>query len=81
MQGYTLALDFKYNEGTVNILSELDRMVIEYGGRIYLAKDAVMSEQTFKASYQNWEQFEAVRQKYGAIGSFSSQQSKRLGLA
>jgi hypothetical protein len=50
------------------------------GGRIYLSKDALMSEATFKATYPQWEQFEAVRAKYGAIGKFASQQSKRLGL-
>jgi hypothetical protein len=51
------------------------------GGRIYLTKDAVMQEATFKATYPKWEEFESVREKYGAIGKFSSAQSKRLGLA
>lgn len=81
MSGYTLALDFKYNNKTVELLSELDKMIVDYDGRIYLAKDAVMSEQTFKSSYQNWEEFENIRHKYNAIGAFSSQQSTRLGLA
>jgi len=40
-----------------------------------------MQEATFKESYSNWETFEHVREKYGAIGKFSSSQSKRLGLA
>ena len=51
------------------------------GGRIYLTKDAMMQEATFKATYPKWEEFESVREKYGAIGKFSSAQSKRLGLA
>jgi hypothetical protein len=39
-----------------------------------------MSEQTFKFTYPKWEQFEKIREKYGAIGRFESDQSKRLGL-
>ena len=56
-------------------------MTLDMAGRLYLTKDAVMQEATFKATYPNWKKFEAVREKYGAIGKFSSAQSKRLGLA
>ena len=56
-------------------------MVVDKGGGLYLTKDAVMQESSFKATYPNWEKFEAVRQQYGAVGKFSSSQSKRLGLA
>jgi FAD/FMN-containing dehydrogenase len=80
MAGYTLALDFKVSPEVIALVQRLDAMVIDMGGRIYLSKDALMSEATFKATYPQWEQFEAVRAKYGAIGKFASQQSKRLGL-
>ncbi|MBI5447665.1 MAG: FAD-binding oxidoreductase [Gammaproteobacteria bacterium] len=80
MEGYTLALDFKITAGLLELLEELDRMVLNFGGRIYLAKDARMTEKTFKSSYPCWIDFESVREKYGAIGKFSSQQSKRIGL-
>ena len=80
-EGYTLALDFKLISSTLQTLGRLEEMVIDMGGRIYLTKDAVMKEKTFKTTYPNWEKFEAVREKYGAIGKFSSSQSKRLGLA
>ena len=79
-EGYTLALDFKLNPSTLQTVSRLEAMTVDMGGRLYLAKDAVMQEMTFKTTYPNWEKFEAVRQKYGAIGKFSSSQSKRLGL-
>jgi decaprenylphospho-beta-D-ribofuranose 2-oxidase len=81
IEGYTLALDFKMTTSTIAMLHKLDDMVAGMGGRVYLAKDAVMREVSFKTTYPNWEQFEAVRQKYGAIGKFASAQSKRLGLA
>jgi decaprenylphospho-beta-D-ribofuranose 2-oxidase len=80
-EGYTLALDFKLNASTIQTVKSLEAMVVSMGGRIYLTKDAVMQETTFKGTYLNLEKFEAVREKYGAIGKFSSAQSKRLGLA
>jgi decaprenylphospho-beta-D-ribofuranose 2-oxidase len=81
IEGYALALDFKMTQSTISLLHKLDDMVVGMGGRIYLTKDAVMQEKTFKRTYQSWQVFEAVRQKYGAIGKFASAQSKRLGLA
>lgn len=80
-EGYTLALDFRLNETTMQTVSRLEAMTLDMGGRLYLTKDAVMQEATFKATYPSWEKFESVREKYGAIGKFSSAQSKRLGLA
>jgi decaprenylphospho-beta-D-ribofuranose 2-oxidase len=81
IEGYTLALDFKASETSIKTVKKLEDMVVDMGGRLYLTKDAVMQESTFKATYPTWEKFEGVREKYGAIGKFSSTQSKRLGLA
>jgi FAD/FMN-containing dehydrogenase len=80
IEGYTLALDFKWEPDLLQLLDELDQIVLEYGGRIYLTKDARMSEATFKQSYPRWEQFMQIRHKYGATEHFNSLQSKRLGL-
>lgn len=81
MAGYTLALDFKLTNKTISLLKSLDDMVVGVGGRIYLTKDALMTEMAFKTTYPRWQEFEAVRHKYGAIGKFASTQSQRLGLA
>lgn len=80
MAGYTLALDFKMTMLTKDLLLGLDEMILAMGGRIYLAKDSFMTELTFKRTYQNWEQFQIVREKYDALGKFCSNQSIRLGL-
>jgi len=80
-EGYTLALDFKASETAIKTVKRLEDMVVDMGGRLYLTKDAVMQESTFKATYPNWGKFEAIRERYGAVGKFSSSQSKRLGLA
>ena len=81
IEGYTLALDFKVSATNLTLLQKLDEMVVGMGGRVYLAKDALMQEVVFKKTYPKWQAFEAVREKYGAIGKFASAQSMRLGLA
>lgn len=80
LEGHTLALDFKMEAGVLALLDELDAMVNDHGGRVYLAKDARMSAAAFRSQYSRWEAFQAIREHYGAIGRFASLQSKRLGL-
>lgn len=80
LEGYTVALDFKRTPGLFALLDDLDAMLLEFGGRLYLSKDARMSAATFRRSYPRWEQFQQVRADYGAIGRFASLQSRRLGL-
>ncbi|KLN62031.1 FAD-linked oxidase [Kiloniella spongiae] len=79
-EGYTLALDFKVSPRTFELLDQLDVIVHDYGGRIYLTKDARMSDRVFQKGYPEWEAFQSVRERYGAVGIFASLQSKRLGL-
>lgn len=79
-EGYTLALDMKVDDGLFAFLEQLDEIVLAHNGRLYLAKDARMSEATFKQSYSNWEKFVEIRQKYGADKVFNSLQSQRLGI-
>ena len=78
--GYTLALDFHADATVFSLLDELDAMVTDHGGRLYLAKDARMSAATFRAGYPRWQEFENVRARYHALGRFASNQSRRLGL-
>lgn len=80
LDGYTVALDFKRTPDLFSLLDELDAMLLELGGRLYLSKDARMSKATFQRGYPHWEQFQQVREQYGAIGRFASLQSRRLGL-
>lgn len=81
MKGYSLAVDFKAENATFELLEALDGIVAAHGGRLYLAKDARMSEAMFKAGYPRWQEFEEVRARWHAHGKFSSTQSRRLGLA
>lgn len=80
VEGYTLALDFKFEDGLFALLDELDAMVLAAGGRLYLAKDARMSAATFERGYPQHTAFRQLRRDYGATGAFASCQSIRLGL-
>ncbi len=51
IEGYTLALDFKVSPKVFALLDELDKIVLEYGGRLYLTKDARMTSATFHQAY------------------------------
>lgn len=81
LEGYTLALDFKAEPRTFALLDALDPIVLDAGGRHYLAKDARMSEATFRRGYPRWREFEEARARWHAHGRFASAQSRRLGLA
>ena len=80
MAGYTLALDFKISSGLPALLHDLDRMVREQGGRLYLAKDARMEPAMLEAGYPGLAEFRDLRRHYGMDTVFSSLQSKRLGV-
>lgn len=41
LEGYTLALDFKVNSKLKKLVDQLDHIVQEFGGRIYLTKDSM----------------------------------------
>ncbi|MFC2947532.1 FAD-binding protein [Virgibacillus sediminis] len=81
MEGYTLALDIPIkDDGLFPFLKELDEIVLAHGGRVYLAKDAVLDADTFREMYPRWEEFLRVKQQVDPDGRFASSMSRRLGL-
>ncbi|MFB6458038.1 FAD-dependent oxidoreductase [Chitinophaga sp. Hz27] len=80
MEGYTLALDFPVRKGLFEFLDELDEIVLQYGGRLYLSKDARMKQEVFWKSYPNAEKFAAIVKQYNSDNRFTSLQSARLSL-
>jgi len=79
MEGYTLALDFPVSPQTLALMERLDGIVVDHGGRFYLAKDSRMNAQTLRASDGRVPDFVAQRQGMGAT-AFQSSQSERLQL-
>ena len=78
MRGYTLALDIPAARGLVPFIHELDRMTLDYGGRIYLAKDALLQAGDFAAMYSQLESFRAIQRKLDPKRLFSSSLARRL---
>ena len=80
-RGYTLALDIP-NRGpeTLRRLEELDRIVLDFGGRVYLTKDARLSRETFRTMYPEWKEWMDVVRQYNPQGLGRSRMSERLGL-
>ena len=81
MPGVTLALDFPhYGPPLLALLSRLDRVVIEAGGRVYLGKDARLPQAHFVEMYPDWEGWRALKERWDPEQVFRSALSDRLGL-
>jgi FAD/FMN-containing dehydrogenase len=80
IEGYSLALDFKMTKALPAFINGLTDQVVALGGRIYLAKDALMTQSQFEASYPNIPQFKTFRTEHCLDQHFTSQQAIRLGL-
>lgn len=80
MEGYSLALDFKMRPGLVEFLHLLMDIVVSYQGRVYLAKDALVSKEHFDQGYPKADCFRDLRQRLELNQYFQSLQSQRLGL-
>lgn len=79
MEGYTLSMDFKMKRGLYAFLETLDPIVNQYGGRIYLVKDARIPKAAFEKGYPKLNEFRKFRKDNGLL-QLQSLQSKRLGL-
>jgi decaprenylphospho-beta-D-ribofuranose 2-oxidase len=80
MEGYTLTLDFKIQPRLFALLDELDRMMLDHGGRLYLTKDVRMARDTFQKGYPQWRAFRELRRRYDLLAKIGSLQSERLGI-
>lgn len=80
MEGYTLALDFPANAPTFGFLNELDAIVADHGGRLYLAKDARMGAGLLHGGYPGLAAFRDIRARWNPAGTFRSHQAERLAL-
>jgi FAD/FMN-containing dehydrogenase len=79
LAGYTLALDLPVRDHELfALLDALDEIVIRHGGRVYLAKDARLSAQSFRAMYPGYEQWLRVKNSIDPENKFSSSLSRRL---
>ena len=79
--GWTLALDFPARTpGLDRLLGSLDELVLEAGGRVYLAKDSRVPPGTLAQMYPRLAEFAKLRAELDPAGILASDLSRRLGL-
>lgn len=79
--GHTLALDIpNTGEKLRTLVSALDEIVLRYGGRVYLAKDALLAPGAVHEMYPRIDEFRAVCDRLDPAGRMSSSLARRLKL-
>ena len=80
-EGYTLALDLPVTGADLfALLDRFDALVLEHGGRVYLAKDTRMKPATLRAMYPRFGEWLRVKERVDPAGRFASDLSRRLGM-
>lgn len=80
-EGWTLTLDMAAGTpGLAGLLSRVDTMVLDAGGRHYLAKDSHVTPATVRRGYPELERWQAVQAEMDPTGRWRSDLSRRLRL-
>jgi decaprenylphospho-beta-D-ribofuranose 2-oxidase len=78
--GWNVCVDFPIKAGLADFVSDLDRRVLQFGGRLYTAKDSRTTAETFHAMYPRIDEWIAVRRKIDPHRVFASDMARRLEL-
>jgi len=79
--GWTLALDIPArSKGLAPLLHDLDRIVLDSGGRHYLAKDSHTTPAAIRQGYPRLAEWQAIRDRLDPGGLWCSDQARRLEL-
>lgn len=76
--GFTLAIDFINNQQAREAISEMNEWITKAGGKIYLAKDLLLTEDQFIQQYPKHKQFSKLLTQYQS--TMRSDLSNRLGI-
>ncbi len=78
--GYTLALDFPAGPGIEALYARLVAITLAHGGRVYLAKDALLTADAFREMYPRWTEFRDILDAVDPGRRLQSDMSRRLRL-
>ncbi|ALC04699.1 putative decaprenylphosphoryl-beta-D-ribose oxidase [Corynebacterium deserti GIMN1.010] len=81
MPGWNVCVDFPIRPGLGAFLDDLDKRVMEFGGRLYLAKESRTSAENFHTMYPGMEGWLKTRNAIDPTGVFASDMSRRLELS
>jgi decaprenylphospho-beta-D-ribofuranose 2-oxidase len=80
-EGWTLTLDMAAGiKGLAELLASVDAMVLDAGGRHYLAKDSHVSPSAVRRGYPRLEEWMSTREAMDPQGLWRSDLARRLGL-
>lgn len=80
-EGWTLTLDMAAGiRGLPELLSRVDGMVLDAGGRHYLAKDSHVSPAAVRRGYARFAEWQDVQHEMDPSGRLNSDLARRLGL-
>jgi decaprenylphospho-beta-D-ribofuranose 2-oxidase len=80
-EGWTLTLDMAAGiKGLAELLADVDNMVLDAGGRHYLAKDSHVSPSAVRRGYPQLAQWQTIRNEMDPTGLWNSDLSRRLDL-
>ncbi|MEI9942625.1 MAG: hypothetical protein WDN26_00220 [Chitinophagaceae bacterium] len=79
-EGYTLALDFPVRKGLFEFLDELDKVVLAYGGRLYVERCPHEILLYYNQDIKQLPKFMEIVRKYNPNSKIRSEQSNRLSL-
>ena len=80
MKGWNVCVDFPIRDGLNEFLDRLDDQVMQFGGRLYLAKESRTSAEKFHAMYPELPGWLKTRRDIDPTGVFASDMSRRLEL-
>jgi len=80
LEGFTLAVDFQNRPRTPGLCADLEDIVLNAGGRIYLAKDALAHAASIAAMYDEQPAFAKIANEADPEGMLKTDLVKRLKL-
>lgn len=80
MEGWNVCVDFPIKRGLGAFCDQLDRTIMDFGGRIYTAKDSRVSAENFRRMYPRTDEFVTTRRRIDPNSVFVSDMARRLEL-
>jgi decaprenylphospho-beta-D-ribofuranose 2-oxidase len=81
MNGWTLAIDLPNGDRNLSqLLRDLDQLVANAGGRIYLTKDSRLNSELLPEMYPDLEKWKGIKHEFDPFNRWQSDQGRRLKL-
>ncbi|HYL31563.1 MAG TPA: FAD-binding oxidoreductase [Stellaceae bacterium] len=78
--GISLAIEMPRSAAADRLLPEVDRLVVDLGGRPNIIKDSRLPRSIFEATYPDCDRFRTILRRWDPQRLFRSELSERLGL-